>query len=283
MKIKRIIPKIDIKGPNLVKGINYEGLRVLGNPDFFIKNYYKEGADEIIYQDCVASLYNKSYMLELINKFSSKIYIPNIVGGGIRNLKDIELILKNGADKIFLNSAAIKSPKLIDDAVKRFGSSTISISVEANKINSNNYFAFYDYGREYSKKDVIDWIKEVQSRGAGEIILTSISFEGLAEGFDYDLVDSIENIIEVPLIINGGAGSKEDVKKMLIKNHVSGVAISSIFHYEMINRNNFRFEKKKEGNYEFLKNKSYNYLSNKQLINITSLKSYLRKNHINVR
>lgn len=155
MKIKRIILKIDIKGPNLVKGINYEGLRVLGNPDFFIKNYYKEGADEIIYQDCVASLYNKSYILELIKKFSSKIYIPDIVGGGIRNLNDIELILRNGADKIFLNSAAIKSPKLIDDAVKRFGSSTY-YAVKNTGFRPRPFRSNGTYGKYNSLDDKID-------------------------------------------------------------------------------------------------------------------------------
>ena len=283
MNIKRVIPKLDIKGPNLVKGINYEGLRVLGDPEFFIKSYYNDGADEIIYQDCVASLFNKSYILDLIKKFSSEIYIPNVVGGGIRSLNDIEMILKNGADKVFLNSAVIKNPNLIDLAVKKFGSSTISISIEANKFNNSDYVAFYDYGREYSDKKVIDWIDEVQSRGAGEIILTSISYEGLGMGFDFELIDKLKDVVKIPFIINGGAGNKSDIKSVLKKNYVTGVAVSSILHYEIINRKNFVFNKKQEGNYEFLNNKFYDYLSNHQLITIKDLKSYLRKNYIKVR
>ena len=143
MPLKRIISRLDIKGPNLVKGINLEGLRVLGNPDFFFKKYYETGADEIIYHDCVASLYEKKYILDLINKSSSNIFIPISVGGGIQTLKDIELNLKNGADKVFINSAAIKNHKFLDSAVKNFGSSTISVSIEANKKSNGKYYCFY--------------------------------------------------------------------------------------------------------------------------------------------
>ncbi|MAI75709.1 MAG: imidazole glycerol phosphate synthase cyclase subunit, partial [Rickettsiales bacterium] len=182
MPLKRIISRLDIKGPNLVKGINLEGLRVLGNPDFFSKHYYEDGADEVIYHDCVASLYEKKYLLEFINKTSSNVFIPLSVGGGIKTLKDIELILKNGADKVFINSAAIKKPRFLDVAVKNFGSSTISISIEANKKNNGEYYCFYDYGRETSVKKVKNWTEEVQSRGVGEIILTSIARDGTGEG-----------------------------------------------------------------------------------------------------
>lgn len=282
MNIKRIIPKIDIKGPNLVKGINYEGLRVLGNPEYFAKYYYKDGADEIIYQDCVASLYNKKYILNFIREFSSDIYIPNCVGGGIKTLKDIEIILKNGADKVFINSGAINKPEFIDECVKNFGSSTIAISVEANKVN-DNYYAFYDYGREISKRKIYEWMIEIQDRGAGEIILTSISSEGLGEGFDNILIDHVEKIIRVPLIINGGANSKIAIKNVLKKKFVSGVAISSMLHYFLIQTKDFIFKKKGEGNSEYLNSPLISDKHNFETTSIKNLKFYLKKNSINVR
>lgn len=164
MPLKRIISRLDIKGPNLVKGINLEGLRVLGNPDFFFKNYYNTGADEIIYHDCVASLYEKKYLLDFIDKASSNVFIPVSVGGGIKTLRDIELILKNGADKVFINSAAIKKPRFLDEAVKNFGSSTISIDSSlgfealsrSNKVGLFNFFSYNDksfFSKEFFKKD----------------------------------------------------------------------------------------------------------------------------------
>ncbi len=283
MPLKRIISRLDIKGPNLVKGINLEGLRVLGNPDFFFKNYYNSGADEIIYQDCVASLYEKKYILDLINKSSSNIFIPISVGGGIKTLKDIELNLKNGADKVFINSAAIKNPKFLKEAVKNFGSSTISISIEANKKSNGKYYCFHDYGRETSNWLVKDWFDEVQSKGVGEIILTSISKDGTGEGFDMELLNIVYDKIKLPFILHGGAGSCKHINDVLKLEKVSGVAISSILHYSLIRSNKFKFDNKKEGNTNFLLSKNRYFSDKFENTSIKNIKNKLKKNISGIR
>jgi len=278
--IKRIIAKLDIKGPNLVKGINMEGLRVLGNPDFFANTYYSDGADEIIYHDCVASLYDRNYISEIIKNTSKKLFVPLCVGGGIKNLKDIEGILKSGADKIFLNSAILKSPKFLKDCVKRFGSSTISVGIEANLIE-NKYYCFYDYGREPTKKLVREWMIQVQEYGAGEIILTSILNEGTGMGYDLNLFNEINDIIQNPLIISGGAGNMFHILEALKNKKISGVCLSSILHYSKITDKNFKFEENNEGNLNFLKNEISN--NDHKYIDIKMIKEFLIENKIKVR
>ena len=161
MKNIRIIPRLDIKGPNLVKGIHLEGLRVLGAPDYFAKKYYEDGADELVYQDTVASLYGRNNIAEIITKTAKNIFIPLTVGGGIRSVNDINRVLRAGADKVSINTAAINNPKLINTASKIFGSSTIVIAIEAIKNDKGEYLAYTDNGREYTGINVIDWAIEV--------------------------------------------------------------------------------------------------------------------------
>ena len=226
----RIIPRLDIKSDSLVKGVNLEGLRVLGRPEIFAKKYYEEGADEIIYQDVVASLYGKNTLLNVIEKTAKNIFIPLTVGGGIRTKDDIVKLLKAGADKVSVNSAAVKNPNFIKESAEIFGSSTISVCIETNKIKGE-YFVFTDSGRNCSEKKLKDWVTQVQSLGAGEIILTSITKEGLGKGFDLNLIKELKDYIKIPLIIHGGAGKKKDVEELLSMFKVSGVAIASAFHY----------------------------------------------------
>ena len=154
--MKRIISRLDIKGPNLVKGINLEGLRVLGDPEYFALKYYENLSDEIIYQDCVASLYERKYLLDIIQKTSSNVYIPISVGGGIRSIKDIENVLSAGADKVFINSAAIKKPRFLQEASKKFGSANICLSIETAKNEDGQFYCLSNYGREISKKKATD-------------------------------------------------------------------------------------------------------------------------------
>jgi len=168
MKCKRIISKLEIKGPNLVKGVNLEGMRVLGKPEEFSKLYYKENIDELYYQDTVASLYGRNSLYDLIEKISKEIFIPLCVGGGIKNLKDIYKLLKVGADKISINKQALKKPNFIYEASKKFGKANICISIEAIK-TKNDYYCFFDNGRNFSNIKVIDWIKKINLIGAGEI------------------------------------------------------------------------------------------------------------------
>ncbi len=273
---KRIIPKLDIKGDNLVKGINLEGLRVLGKPEIFAKNYYDNGADELFYQDVVASLYGRNTLEDQIKKTAKEIFIPLTVGGGIRTIKDIERILTLGADKISINSGAIKNPSLIKKAANIFGSSTIVVTIEA-KLIDNNYYAFSENGRNNSSKIVLNWIEEIQSLGAGEINITFIDYEGLGTGFDLAYLKKINKIIKIPLLVNGGIGNKIHVEQLFL-NNVSGAVISSLFHYNIIkilkiNENDFDI-----GNLDFLLDQVND--NNYEKINIRKLKKYLSNKKI---
>ena len=276
----RLIPRLDIKGPNLVKGVNLEGLRVLGKPLEFVKYYYNSGADEVIYTDIVASLYDREFIKKIVNETAKMIFIPITVGGGIRTLKDIEEVLRFGADKISLNTAAIKNPKLIKESVNFFGSSTISVSIEAIKHSDGKYYAYFNNGRDCSNFEVIDWAKKIENYGAGEIILTSISNEGTRSGFDIDLIKSVSTITSLPVIVHGGAGKIEHIIDVIKDSSISGVALSSILHYEAIS--NIKFDKKKhqEGNLEFIT--KFNSQTNNKNINykIPQIKSLLRKEKI---
>ena len=191
MKYIRIIPRLDIKGPNLVKGIHMEGLRVLGKPEDFARLYYEQGADELIYQDNVASLYQRNSLTEIVTRTTENIFIPLTVGGGIRTLDDINSVLRAGADKVSINTAAINNPNLINQAGKTFGSSTIVVAIEAIRQPDGSYLAYTDNGREYTGKDVQSWARELEDRGAGEILVTSIDREGTGEGLDKNLSELI--------------------------------------------------------------------------------------------
>lgn len=277
---KRIIARLDIKGPDLVKGIHLEGLRVLGNPNFFAKEYYNDFVDELIYQDVVASLYQRNNLLDIVNKTSKNIFIPLTVGGGIKSIDDIKMALKVGADKISINTAAVKNPKIINNAANTFGSSTIVVSIEASKNNNGEYMVFTDNGREETGKKAIDWAVEVFKRGAGEIILTSIDNEGTGAGFDIDFINKVSSKIDIQVIAHGGAGSKEDVLDVFQKTKTSAVALSSILHYSKLKKVKDIDKKKLTGNTEFLNNKIKS--KNFKNCNIKDLKKFLKKKSINI-
>lgn len=227
----RIIPKLEIKGNNLVKGINLEGLRVLGDPNYFILNYYKEGADEIFIQDVVASLYGRYSLLKIIKNISKDCFIPITVGGGIKSIEDITLLLTNGADRVSINSNAFRDIKFISKASKKFGSSTISFDAQIIKID-DKYMTYYNNGRTPSGYELIDWLKIVQDEGVGEIILTSIQTEGLLKGYDKKLLDYSRKFISVPLLLNGGIASTEEISELKKNYDISGVLLGSMIHYD---------------------------------------------------
>ena len=229
----RIIPKLDIKGPNLVKGVHLEGLRVLGKPWDFAKFYYEQGADELIYMDAVASLYNRNNLLHIVEKTSKEIFIPITVGGGIRTISDIRDALNAGADKVAINTAALKEPSLIQLAAQRFGSSTIVVGIEAQKIN-DKYEAYTENGREPTGVDVLTWAKQVVELGAGEIFLTSINQEGTGDGYDTDLIKSIADSVPVPVVACGGAGKREHILRAIVEGHADAVCMASMLHYYYI-------------------------------------------------
>lgn len=279
--MKRIIAKLDVKGPNLVKGINLEGLRVLGDPGIFAKKYYESSADEIIYHDCVASLYERKSFLNIIKNTASDIFIPISVGGGIKSLRDIENVLRAGADKVFINSAAIKSPKFLTEASKKFGSANICLSIEAVKNYNNEFICLSNYGREITNKKLPEWFEEAQERGVGEVIITSVSCDGIGNGFDKEILELVYDKINVPFIIHGGAGSEQQIYEVLKFEKVSGVAISSLIHYSLIRKKNFEFKLKSEGNTEFLK--SFKDKINYKKSDILSIKKFLKKKGIDIR
>ncbi len=274
---KRIIPKLDIKGDNLVKGINLEGLRVLGKPEIFAKNYYDNGADELFYQDVVASLYGRNTLDDQIKKTAKEIFIPLTVGGGIRNIDDIARILTLGADKISINSAAINKPIFIKKAAETYGSSTIVVSIEA-KLILNKYYAFTENGRNNSNKLLEDWIQQAQDYGAGEISITFIDHEGIGSGIDFGYLKKILNKIKIPVIINGGIGNKVHVLNLFKNKSISGVVISSMLHYALLRKLKFNSNNYTLGNIDFLENQKTN--NNFEKIDIYKLKKYLKKNNI---
>lgn len=248
----RIIPRLDIKGPNLVKGVHLEGLRVLGKPEYFAKAYYQAGADELLYMDLVASLYNRNSLDNIIKKSAKSIFIPLTVGGGLRSIIDIKRVLRAGADKVTINTAAIRNPKLISQAANVFGSSTISVSIEALKQLDGQFLAFTDNGREYTGKEVISWAKQVEKLGAGEIIITSIDREGTGQGYDIQLTKLINKAVSIPVIACGGAGRLEDIFEVINETKVEAVSMASMVHYQFIKNHQKNYDKQ-EGNIIFLR------------------------------
>ena len=280
MKNIRIIPRLDIKGPNLVKGIHLEGLRVLGKPEDFAQFYYENGADELMFMDVVASLYERNSLQDIITRTAKKIFIPLTVGGGIRTIDDIKNVLRAGADKVALNTAAINNPQIIKKASLKFGSSTIVVAIEAIKSNDGKYLAYTDNGREYTGIDALDWAKKAEELGAGEIVLTSVDREGTGNGYDLELINLVASSVSIPVIAHGGPGKLNDISDA-INNNADAVAISSMLHYDFIKKNISDGHTENEGNTEFLRSgKTFGKI---QTANLTSIKTHLIKNNIATR
>lgn len=231
-RLVRIIPRLDIKGPNLVKGIQFDGNRVLGTPEVFAEIYYKEGADELIFYDTVASLYRRNSLLEIIRKTAERVFIPMTVAGGIRSIEDIRDILRAGADKVAINTAAIENPALLKEASAVFGSQCIVSSIEfARRRDGRSYEAWVDYGRQPTAVDAFDWARRVVDLGVGEILLTSVHLDGRGKGFDVEFTARVASSVPVPVIAGGGAGRKEDFIKVIREGMAEAVSAASCFHY----------------------------------------------------
>jgi cyclase len=230
----RIISRVDIKNNYVIKGINLEGLRKVGDPKSIIEKYYKEGIDEIILVDSVASLYGRNNLFKLIEKITEEVFVPITLGGGIKSLNDIEKALKSGADKIAINSGAFENYNFIKQASKEFGSSTIISYIEAKKVADKKWEAYKNCGRERTNYDLLNWIKKVQDDGCGEILLTSIDYEGTEKGFDLEMLDKVNKYIFKPIIISGGCGSIKDIIKIKEDFNYTSVAIASLLHYDKI-------------------------------------------------
>jgi imidazole glycerol-phosphate synthase subunit HisF len=226
----RIIARLDIKAPNLVKGIRLEGLRVLGQPAAFATRYFEQGADELYYQDIVASLYKRSSILDLVRSAAEQIFVPLTVGGGIRTIDDIRMALRAGADKVCINTAAIGRPELIGEAAQIFGTQCVVVAVEAIRQNDGRWKAFTDNGREHTGLNARDWALRAVELGAGELLLTSVDREGTRKGFDLEFIAGIAGQVDVPVVAHGGAGSVDDVVQVA-RLGVDGVALASVLHY----------------------------------------------------
>jgi cyclase len=249
----RIIPRLDIKGPNLVKGIQLEGLRVLGKPERFARYYYESGADELFYMDAVASLYGRNSLMDIIRRTSKDVFIPLTVGGGLRTVEDIRMVLRAGADKVSINTAAITRPELIREASRSFGSSTIVVSIEAMKTEDGSYEAYVDYGRQKTGLDAIEWALRAAELGAGELLVTSIGREGTGRGFDLELISRVSDSVEVPVIASGGAGDLRHIREVIGQGKTQAVCVGSMFHYHFLRSQKCSQDDfSKEGNVEFL-------------------------------
>ena len=223
MKSTRLIPRLDIKGPNLIKGVHLEGLRVLGDPQQFARDYYEQGADELIYIDIVASLYGRSKLTD--------VFVPMTVGGGVRSVDDVRDLLRAGADKVAINTAAVRRPELITEVSRRFGSQCMVLSIEAKQQNDGRWEVFTDCGRERSGLDAVQWAMRGVELGAGEILVTSIDREGTRQGFDLKLTRAITQAVTVPVIASGGYGHASHLGEVVAAG-ADGVAIADALHYK---------------------------------------------------
>ena len=227
----RLIARLDIKGPNLIKGVHLEGLRVIGDPHVYARRYYEDGADELIYMDIVASLYGRNSLTDIIKRAAHDVFIPMTVGGGIRSLKDVTGILRSGADKVAINTAAVKRPQLITEVAQRFGSQCVVLSIEAKKKSDGRWEAYTDNGRERTGLDALDWARRGVELGAGEILLTSVDQEGTRKGFDVDLVRTVTDAVQVPVIASGGMGTIDHLIAVTTRGRADAVAIADVLHY----------------------------------------------------
>jgi len=227
----RVIARLDIKGSNLIKGIHLEGLRVMGDPEIHAERYYNDGIDELIYMDVVASLYGRNNLTELVSKTARNLFVPLTVGGGIRSVSDVRDMLRAGADKVAINTAAILEPQLITDVSRRFGSQCVVLSVEAKRVDGA-WQAYTNNGREYTGRDVLEWVKEAVDRGAGEVLLTSIDQEGTRKGYDIELVRAVADAVPVPVIASGGMGAPSHLIEVVREGHADAVAIADALHYK---------------------------------------------------
>lgn len=227
----RLIARLDIKGPNLIKGVHLEGLRVVGSPHTFARRYYEQGADEIIYIDIVASLYGRSKLTEIVRTAAHDVFVPITVGGGIRTVDDVRDLLRAGADKIAINTAAVRRPELLTEIARRFGSQCVVLSIEAKQQAPGRWEVFTDCGRERSGIDVLDWARRGVDLGIGEILVTSIDREGTRKGFDLELTKAVANAVPVPVIASGGFGVPADLIAV-VHAGAAAVAVADAFHFD---------------------------------------------------
>ncbi len=227
----RLIARLDIKGPNLIKGVHLEGLRVIGDPQEYARRYYEQGVDELLYIDIVASLYGRSKLTEIVRRAAHDVFVPMTVGGGIRGVDDVRDLLRAGADKVAINTAAVRRPELITEVSRRFGSQCMVLSIEAKQQAPGRWEVYTDCGRERSGVDVVEWARRGVELGAGEILVTSIDREGTRRGFDVELTRAVSEAVTVPVIASGGYGADDHLTAVVRDGRADAVAVADALHY----------------------------------------------------
>jgi imidazole glycerol-phosphate synthase subunit HisF len=230
----RLIARLDVKGQRLIKGVQYEGVRVLGDAFNVAKSYYEQGIDEIVYIDSVASLYGRPVMGELLDKTVQEVFVPVTAGGGIRTVDDAAMLLGAGADKVALNTGAVKSPELISELASHYGSQCVVVSVQAKQTGGSHWEVYVDCGREKTGKSVGDWVLEAEKLGAGEIFLSSIDCDGTLQGPDMGLIDMVSQSVNIPVIASSGFSSVSQISAAIKSGHASAVAVGKALHSNIL-------------------------------------------------
>jgi len=293
--LHRVVARLDIKGPNLIKGLQFDGHRVLGSAEQFAREYYKEGIDELFYVDTVASLYERNSLLDIIRRTASSIFIPLTVAGGVRSIGDIKAMLRAGADKVAINTAAVENPELLADASRIFGSQCIVSQLDYYRCEDNRVRVWVNYGREPTELDAFDWAKRVEDLGVGEIILCSVNRDGMGRGFDLEITSAIADSVSIPVVVSGGAGNSQHVVDGIKYANASAVAVGSAFHYHYatpINGPTLQFKESRlrmgdaidSGNVQFLND---GYGGERAImvdsVSIPDLKAYMNESEIRTR
>jgi cyclase len=230
----RLIARLDVKGPNLIKGIRLEGVRVIGDSGEYARAYYQQGIDELLYVDAVASLYRRDSLKDIVRRASEDVFVPMTVAGGVRSVADVEELLRAGADKVAINTAAVRRPALIHDVARRFGSQCMVLSIEAKAVGERVWEVHVDSGREPAGLEVLEWARRGVDLGAGEILLTSVDREGTRSGFDCALVCRVASAVPVPVIASGGMGSLAHLREVVEQGRADAVAFADVLHYRRL-------------------------------------------------
>ena len=247
MLTKRIIPCLDIKNGKVVKGVNFVGLKDVGDPIELAKRYDQQCSDEVVFLDITASYEQRDIIKDLIERGAKELSIPLAVGGGIRTIDDFRMILASGADKVSVNTAAIAHPDLIKEAADEFGVQCVVVAIDAKKRASGGYDVYVKGGRENTGIDLIEWVKKCQELGAGEILLTSMDADGTKAGYDIDMINAVCDVVDIPVIASGGCGSIQDIVDVFKKTNCDAALVASLFHFGEATVEQVRQELRKEG------------------------------------